>query len=136
MKLACPAFDDESDSYSDVTRQTINDDWAEYVAEKSDRVDYSLTYVASSSRELIPVHLVTDNKNQNPITIHAGLILFHFAIHDRLDNNGRPQDWLYPRPGSFFSTSPSIQFPLPLERRTTSSSRKLQPTLVVYSSTN
>ncbi len=59
------------------------------------------TYSVPSSRDLIPPHMVNDAHDHDVFTVKKGLILYHMTIYD-----DTLPDFDYPRPGSFFSTTP------------------------------
>ena len=97
MKVGCKAFDSENDSEVNFRKKT-NMLWADFVFERAEEFADE-TYVVSDSKELMPIHLVTDSKDQDSFTVYAGLILFHFTVHDT------EMDFQYPNSGSFFATT-------------------------------
>lgn len=95
MKVGCKPYEETLQNI----RKATNDLWMEKMG--SIGLDYKSTYVASSTKELIPIHLITDFRSGDSFKIHKGLILYHFTIHDS------DVEFTHPNPGSFFATTPS-----------------------------
>ena len=90
MKVGCEPYEGTLQNI----RKSTNDLWME-------KSHANATYVASSTKELIPVYMITDALSGDSFKIHKGLILYHFTVHD-------PDiEFSHPNPGSFFATTPS-----------------------------
>ena len=78
----------------------LNDLLSEEVYSKLGIEASSNTYSVPTSRRLIPSNIINDSHIRDIITIKKGLIIYHMAIYDA------EKDFDYPKPESFFSTTP------------------------------
>lgn len=98
----CRSYADQVSAYKDL-RRSSNDMAMEYVYSRP-HVDLDgniITYTVSSTKELIPPYIPTDERNPDKFTIKAGLILFHGTVHPADVN------FTHPKTGSFFATTPA-----------------------------
>lgn len=78
----------------------LNNVLSEEVYSKLGIEESNNTYSVPTSRRLIPPNMINDVHNRDIFIVKKGLIIYHMAIYDA------EKDFDYPKPNSFFSTTP------------------------------
>jgi len=124
--LACRRFDDIFD-YRREFLLKLNDLWTFKLLQNAPLTGEIITpYIAADSHHLTPIHLVTRDSQNKPFTLYKGLILFHLTIHDRNIN------FKYPKPGSFYGTTPAHSLHILFEERLSDVTHKKIVRLITY----